>query len=165
MLLLVNSASGIKIDMHESIKTNLLRWRFNFFPAYWGSGAKITYLADDWREVRVKLPLTWRTRNYVGTIYGGSMYGAVDPIYKVILIRLLGPTYVVWDKSATISFKRPGRSDMFSCFKVEVKESEAIKAELCERESLERSYYVDLVDEKGVVHATVKKIIYIRRKE
>ena len=136
-----------------------------FLPGLLGSGAKITYLADNWREVRVKLPLTWRTRNYVGTMYGGSMYGAVDPIYMVMLIRLLGPTYVVWDKSATISFKRPGRSDLYACFKVEVGKLVAIKAELSERELLERSYYVDLVDEKGVVHATVEKIIYIRRKE
>jgi hypothetical protein len=36
------------------------------------------------------MPLSWRTRNYVGTIFGGSMNSAVDPIYMVILIRRLG---------------------------------------------------------------------------
>ena len=77
--------------MAESRRTRLQRWRFNFFPAYRGAGARITYIAADWREVRIKLPLNWLTRNYVGTIYGGSMYGAVDPIYMIMLIRLLGP--------------------------------------------------------------------------
>ena len=48
-------------------------------------------LADDFREVRVKLPLSLRTRNAVGTIFGGSLYGAVDPIYMIMLMRLLGP--------------------------------------------------------------------------
>ena len=76
--------------MAESRHTRLQRWRFNFFPAYRGAGARITYIAADWREVRIKLPLNWLTRNYVGTIYGGSMYGAVDPIYMIMLIRLLG---------------------------------------------------------------------------
>ena len=67
--------------MSESFKSRLTRWGFNLFPAYWGTGAAITYIDDSWREVRIKLPLTWRTRNYVGTLFGGSMYGAIDPIY------------------------------------------------------------------------------------
>ncbi len=91
--------------MAESLKTRLARWRFNFFPAYRGTGGRITYIAHDWREVRIKLPLSWRTRNYVGTTFGGSLYGAVDPIYMIMLIKVLGPDYVVWDKSATIQFK------------------------------------------------------------
>jgi hypothetical protein len=56
-----------------------MRWGFNFFPAFRGTGARITYIAGDYREMRVELPLNWRTRNYVGTIFGGSLYGAVDP--------------------------------------------------------------------------------------
>jgi acyl-coenzyme A thioesterase PaaI-like protein len=151
--------------MSESHKSRVIRWRFNLFPAYWGSGAHITYLADDWREVRVKLPLTWRTRNYVGTIFGGSMYGAVDPIYMVMLIRLLGPGYVVWDKGATINFRRPGRSALYACFRVNEEDTEMIKLELEQRDSIERTYQVDLVDKEGTVHATVVKTIYIRTKD
>jgi acyl-coenzyme A thioesterase PaaI-like protein len=52
---------------------------------------RVTYIAADWREVRIQLPLNWRTRNYVGTIFGGSLYGAVDPIYMIMLIKALGP--------------------------------------------------------------------------
>jgi hypothetical protein len=54
--------------MGESLQTRLTRWGFNLYPAYRGTGAWITYIASDWREIRVKLPLSWRTRNYVGTI-------------------------------------------------------------------------------------------------
>ena len=81
-----------------------MRWGFNVFPAYRGTGARVTYISADWREVRVALPLSWRTRNYVGTIFGGSLYGAVDPMYMIMLIRILGPGYTVWDKAATIRF-------------------------------------------------------------
>ena len=79
--------------MPESFNTRLRRWKFNLFPAYRGSGGRVTYIADDFREVRIKLPLSLRTRNAVGTIYGGSMYGAVDPIYMIMLMRLLGRGY------------------------------------------------------------------------
>jgi Domain of unknown function (DUF4442) len=68
-----------------------MRWGFNFFPAFRGTGARITYIAGDYREARVELPLSWRTRNYVGTIFGGSLYGSVDPMYMILLIKILGP--------------------------------------------------------------------------
>lgn len=71
---------------------------FNLFPAYRGTGGRLIYVAEDFCEVRVKLPVNWRTRNYVGTIYGGSVYASIDPIYMLMLIQILGPEYIVWDK-------------------------------------------------------------------
>src|SRR6266540_456863 len=58
--------------MPESWHTRWLRWKMKLFPAWRGTGATVTYIAGDFRELRVKLPLSWRTRNYVGTIFGGS---------------------------------------------------------------------------------------------
>jgi len=130
-----------------------------------GTGARITYIASDWREVRLEIPLSRRTRNYVGTIYGGSMYGAVDPIYMVMLIRLLGPEYIVWDKRASIAFKRPGRSTLYAQFHIVEEETQTIRAALQSSRSVDRTYTIDLVDGSGAVHATIEKIIYIRRKE
>ena len=80
-----------------------LRWRFNMFPAFRRSGGRITYISRDLKQVRIKLPLNWKTRNYVGTIYGGSMYAAIDPVYMAMLMKLLGANYVIWDKAAAIS--------------------------------------------------------------
>ncbi len=150
--------------MPESLQTRLERWRFNFFPAFRGTGARITYISSDWREIHVKLPLNWRTRNYVGTIYGGSLYGAVDPIYMVMLIKLLGPGYVVWDKAATIRFKQPGRSTLYARFKIDEQETEAVKAELVVKPSLDRVYTVELTDSSGTIYAWIEKTIYIRSK-
>ena len=65
--------------MPESWASRRMRWGFNFFPAFRGTGARVTYISGDFREVRVKLPLSWRMRNYVGTIFGGSFHAAVEP--------------------------------------------------------------------------------------
>jgi acyl-coenzyme A thioesterase PaaI-like protein len=151
--------------MAESFKTRWLRRGFNRFPAYRRTGGRITYIAADLREVRVKLGLTWRTRNYVGTLFGGAMYGAVDPIYMVMLIKLLGPDYVVWDRAATIRFRRPGRATLHATFRINRAETDAIRAALGGAGSIERVYRVDLVDEHGEVHAEVEKTLYIARKE
>ena len=145
----------------ESWRTRLLRWAFNLHPTYWSTGGRITFIASDYHEVRVRLPLSWRTRNYVGSIFGGSMYSAVDPIYMIMLIRILGRDYVVWDKSATIRFLRPGRSPLHATFVIEEEGIAAIKAELASAPKVERTFKVELTDADGTVHATVEKLLHI----
>lgn len=136
----------------------------NFWPCYRGSGARITYIAGDWKEVRVKLKLSLRTRNYVGSIFGGSLYSAVDPIYMLMLIKCLGPGYVVWDKAATIRFRRPGRSTLTATFKLDDAELDEIKHRLESEPKLDRTYRVELVDANSIVHAEIDKTIHISRK-
>lgn len=150
--------------MPESFSTKLLRWKFNLFPAYRGTGARVTYISADAREIHVKLPLSWRTRNYVGTIFGGSIYAAVDPIYMIMLIRALGPGYVVWDKSARVAFKRPGKTTLYARFRLDDEELRAIRSELETARSIDRVYTVELRDGAGKLHASVEKTIYIRKK-
>jgi uncharacterized protein DUF4442 len=147
----------------ESPASRRLRWGFNFFPAFRGTGARLTYIAGDYRELHVKLPLSWRTRNYVGTIFGGSLYGAVDPHYMIMLIKILGPGYVVWDKAATIRFRKPGRSTLYARFVISEEEIAEIRRLLETEPSIDRVYQVELKDAEGVVHAVVDKTIYIRK--
>jgi hypothetical protein len=149
----------------ESLKSKLMRWGFNMFPAYCVTGARITYVASDFREVHVRLPLSWQTRNYVGTIFGGSMYAAVDPVYMLMLIKNLGREYVVWDKSACITFKKPGRTTLYARFVIDQDELDAIHRELEQSRHVDRTYHVDLIDGSGVVHASVEKVVYVRRRE
>ena len=151
--------------MPESLRTKLARWGFNWFPAFRATGARITYIASDWREVRVRLPLTWRTRNYVGTIFGGSMYGAVDGLHIVMLIKNLGSDYVVWDKAASVRFRKPGRTTLYAHVHLPPEEFEAIRASLTSGGWIDRVYRVDLTDRAGTVHAEVEKTIHIRRRE
>ena len=140
-------------------------WKFNLFPAYRGTGGRLVSIADDWSEVRIKLRLTWRTRNYVGTLFGGSLYGAVDPLYMVMLMHRLGPEYVVWDKSASIRFRRPGRGTLYATFRVDDEELAAIRTAVAAEVKIDRVYVVELVDAEGIPHATVEKTIYIARRE
>ncbi len=94
----------------------LMKWGFNLSPMYRRSTARITSVSPDLLNVQIKLPISYKNRNYMGTIFGGSMFSAVDPIPMVQLINLLGHQYVVWDKSAQISFKRPGNVDLYAEF-------------------------------------------------
>lgn len=150
--------------MSESLRTRLFRWGFNLWPCYRGTGARVTHIASDWREVRVRLPLSWRTRNYVGTIFGGSLYAAVDPFYMIMLMKNLGPDYVVWDKAATVRFRKPGRTPLHAVFHLDDAELEEIRRVLAEHSKVDRSYTLHLVDRNGTIHTTVDKTIYVSRR-
>jgi acyl-coenzyme A thioesterase PaaI-like protein len=115
--------------------------------------------------VRLELPLSWRTRNYVGTIFGGSIYAAVDPIYMLMLIHRLGPEFIVWDKAASVEFKKPGRETLHARFLIGDDELAAIRMALESQRSVNRNYVVELKDGPGAVCARVEKLIYIRRRE
>ena len=150
--------------MHESWTSRLARWRFNWIPAYRGTGGRVTFISHDFTEIRVELPLWWRTRNYVGTIFGGSLYSAVDPIYMVMLIKVLGPGYVVWDKAAAIRFRRPGRTTLYASCKLDPALVDGIRDDLQTVEKLDRHFTIELKDAAGEVHAIVEKTVNIRRR-
>ena len=150
--------------MAESFARRIDRLKFNLFPAYRGTGARVTFISDDYREIRVKIPLSWRTRNYVGTIYGGSLYGGIDPIYMLMLIKTLGKDYIVWDKAAQIRFKRPGKETLFADFLLTEEELNEIKTLLETQKSVDRIYNVELKDKNGKVHCLIEKTLYIAKK-
>lgn len=148
--------------MSESWKTRLNRWGFNWFPVYRASGARIKYIAADWREIHVRLPLNRWTRNYVGTIFGGSMYSAVDPIYMVMLIKILGAEFEVWDKAATIRFFKPGRSTLYATFHLTEEDIAGIRADVSRDGKIERRFTIELTDQTGAVCCVCEKLLSIR---
>lgn len=138
-----------------------MRWGFNLWPCYRGTGGRVAYIAADWQEVRVRLPLSWRTRNYVGTIFGGSLYGAVNPFFMIMLMENLGAGFTVWDKAAAIRFRKPGRGTLTATFKLDEPELKEIRRLLLEQPKVDRTYTVLLVDGNGAIHAEIEKTIHI----
>jgi acyl-coenzyme A thioesterase PaaI-like protein len=142
------------------------RFVFNLWPCIRGTGSRVTYIAPDWSEIRVRLPLSWRTRNYVGSIFGGSLYASVDPYYMLMLIERLGREYVVWDKAASIRFRRPGRSTLTATFRVDDEELASIRSAVSAGGGeVDRTFLVELRDASGEVHAAVEKVIYVATRE
>ena len=151
-------------DMMESMQTFAFRHMLNLWPCYRGTGGRVTFIASDWRQATVRLKLGLRTRNYVGTIFGGSLYGAIDPIYMLMLIKILGPAYMVWDKAATIRFKKPGRGILEAQFLITEEEIAMIRDLASQARSIDRVYPVEFKDRDGQIVAQIEKTIYVRRK-
>lgn len=151
--------------MPESLETKLYRWRFYLYPCYLGTGGKVTYIAGDWREMRVELPLSWRTINIMGVIFGGAMFSSTDPMYMIMLMKSLGPDYIVWNKAASIEFKKQGKTTLYARFVLTDEDLQQIRADLARQPKIERTFRVELTDKSGTLNAAVEHLIHIRRKE
>jgi acyl-coenzyme A thioesterase PaaI-like protein len=158
------SRSGTRLQAWAFRHPRLFRHVLNLYPPFRGTGAWVTFIADDWSEMRVRIPLSWRTRNYVGTIFGGSLYAGMDPHFMFMLMHRLGPGYVVWDKAAGIRFRRPGRGTLTAVCRMPDAEVDEVRRILESQEKVDRTYTVDLVDGDGVPHATVEKVVNVRRR-
>ncbi len=150
--------------MAESFRSRRLRWKINWYPCYRGSGGRVTFISSDLREWRVELPLNRRTRNIWGTIFGGSLYASVDPMYGVMLSSLLGPDFVVWVKGAQIRFRKPGRETLRARFSLSEETLAELRAELAENPSAERTFLVELKDSGGEVCASVEATYHVGRR-
>jgi acyl-coenzyme A thioesterase PaaI-like protein len=155
------------VSLRSRMRTSprFARWMFNLWPCIRRTGARVTRISDDWLELDVCLPLNRVTRNYMGTIFGGSLYAAVDAWYTLMLIHVLGDGYVVWDRSAVIRFRRPGTSTLTAAMRITAGELDSIRTAIAAEGRIDRTYVVDLVDSDGVAHATVEKVVYIASRQ
>jgi len=144
-----------------------MRMLINLWPPFLGAGIRVRRLSSDWTEIDVEMKLRWWNRNYVGTHYGGSLYSMADPFFMVMLIENLGKDYIVWDKSASVRFKKPGRGTVSASFRLLEPQIREIKQALNshEKQKIERVFTVEVKDESGSVVAQIEKLLHIRRKD
>ncbi|HSN86981.1 MAG TPA: DUF4442 domain-containing protein [Thermoanaerobaculia bacterium] len=133
----------------------------NLYPPYLGAGVRVK-ASPDLRTFDVRMKLRWWNRNYVGTQFGGSLYTMCDPFYMLILIEALGRGYVVWDKAATIRFRRPGTGAVRATFHIPEERIREIREAADRGEKVEPVFTVEIRDDKGEVIAEVEKLLYIR---
>ena len=143
----------------------MVRMGFNFHPAFRGTGGRVVHVAKDLRHIRIRLALNWKTKNIVGSLYGGSLFAITDGAHPMMLMAALGDGYIVWDKAASIRYRKPGYSTLYADFVLTADEIASIHAALRDKPELERTYLVELKDSHGVVHAVVERTVYISEKK
>ena len=136
-----------------------------FYPPYVGAGISVTRVAPDLTGLEVEMTLSPLNRNFVGTQFGGSLYSMCDPFFMLMLMMQLGDGYVVWDKSASIDFLRPGRGKVKARFEMPREQVERIRAETDAQGKINPAFEVTVVDAQGEPVARVRKVLSVRRKD
>jgi len=136
----------------------------NLYPPFLGAGVRVRPGAD-LSSFDVRMKLAFWNRNYVGTQFGGSLYSMCDPFYMLILLEALGPGYLVWDKAATIRFRRPGRGAVRAHFEIPPERIAEIRAAADRDGKVEPVLVARILDEQGELVAEVEKVLSVRRRE
>ena len=149
------------------MKSRWQRFRFqllvNLYGPYLGAGVRVTRIAGDFSTIEVEMRLRPWNRNYVGTHFGGSLFSMVDPFFMIMLIELLGKGYVVWDKSGSIRFRRPGRGTVRARLEISPERVEEIRQAADAGGKTEPIFRVEIRDARGDVVAEVEKLISVKR--
>lgn len=142
----------------------LRRW-VNLWPPFLGAGIRVKHIAPDMKAVDVEMKLRWWNANYVGTHFGGSLFAITDAFYMLMLMANLGGDYIVWDKAASIRYRKPGRGTVRAEFRLTDAQIDDIREKLKTLPKYEPVFRVDVKDESGIVIAEVEKLLYVRKKE
>jgi len=135
----------------------------NLWPPFAATGIHVNW-GPDMKSAEVTMKLRPWNRNFVGTHYGGSLYSMCDPFYMLLLIKNLGPEYIVWDKAASIRFRKPGKGTVRAEFRVTDAQLDDIREQLKTLPKYEPIYTVEVKDASGDVVAEVQKTLHIRKK-
>jgi acyl-coenzyme A thioesterase PaaI-like protein len=144
-----------------------MNWRLRYlgwYPPLLGAGVKITRMDSDLRAVDAVMRLTRWNRNYVGVHFGGSLFSMTDPFYMVMLATNLGREYVVWDKAASIRYRRPGTGRVRAEFRLSEERLAEIRGVLKAEGRHDAKFAVELKNDDGEVIAEVERVIYCATK-
>ena len=137
----------------------------NLYPPFLGAGIRVTYPKGDPHTIVVRLGLHWWNRNLFGTQFGGSLYAMCDPFFVFIVLRNLGPGYIVWDKAVRIEFLKPGRGLVTAECHLDGQQVERLRREAADGSKQLPEYTVEIRDAGGDLVARVRKRLYVRLKK
>jgi acyl-coenzyme A thioesterase PaaI-like protein len=144
--------------------STIYKYGFNWSPMYRRTTAKLIEVSDDLHFVKIRMKLNWKNKNYAGTIFGGSMLAATDPIYMIQLIQILGNDYVVWDKAVEARYKKPAKTTIYGEFHFSKEEIDTIKQQVATNNEIDILKTMNLVDTEQNIIATFNKTLYIADK-
>ena len=147
-----------------TMRSHALRRWVNLWPPLLGAGIRIRRVAPDMKSIDVEMKLRWWNANYVGTHFGGSLFAMTDAFYMLMLMANLGRDYIVWDKAASIRYRKPGKGTVRAEFRLTDAQIDDVLENLKTLPKYEPVFRVDVKDEQGTVIAEVEKMIYIRKK-
>lgn len=148
-----------------NLRQRLLMRIVNLYPPYLAAGIRVQHRHGDEHTFVVRMKLTFYNRNFFGTQFGGSLYSMTDPFFVFILLRRLGDGYLVWDRSATIDFLRPGRGPVTGRYHVPPEAIADIKSRVDAGEIVEPVFSADIVSDDGEVVARVTKRLWVKKKK
>jgi len=131
------------------------------YPPFVPMRIKVLEISDNWRSVRIRLPLNALSRNPGGVMFGGYQAALADPVAALACARVF-PGYSVWTRAMTISFEHGGNSDLEMRFSLTPEQEAAIRIELARDGRSTPSFEYGYFRKDGVRCTVISNTVAIR---
>ena len=142
-----------------------LRWLLNCFQPWWFQRVRAVSIGADFRSARVVVRRSWLNGNLNGSIFGGSLTAAVDPVHAVLLWQVFahrGRRVVAWSADVRVVFEAPARTDVTFEFHIEEQELAELERALETRGRAQKRFEVEGRDVHGTLTVRGQVVVALR---
>lgn len=143
-----------------------LKWLLRIYPPFLFQRIWVKKIHTDFQGVDVKIIKSIFNKNSNNTIFGGTIFSAVDPFYAILIDQRLQShgfkKTVAWLKSASIEYKKPGLTDLKFSIKITDEDFNECMDTLKSRGRIIKTFFVEILNEQNEICAIAKNEIYIR---
>ncbi len=143
------------------------RWLLSLYPPFLCQRIRVTEIGPGFRRVTVRVSQSLLNRNLNGTIFGGTMYSAADPIYVLMFWQVFAHEGIAtrcWLKEASVRFLKPARGRLTLVFELGEADVSKARERLARGERHVHSGSTPIVDEDGETCAVVETEVHVKRR-
>lgn len=146
---------------------NTLSWLLRFYPPLFFQRIWVKKFHKGFTGVDVKVGKSFLNINYNRSVFGGTIYSAVDPFLPVLFFQIfahLGDEVIVWQKAADIEFIKPAYQSLFFSITLAPADIDDAIRIVRSGEKYIRSFRVSITNAEGDECAVMNSTVYVRQK-
>ncbi|MVZ63984.1 DUF4442 domain-containing protein [Sphingobacterium humi] len=143
-----------------------MKWALRLYPPFFFQRIWVKTILDNYLGADLKINKSLLNINSNKTIFGGTIFSAIDPFYPILLDQYFKHQgimrTVAWLKTAHIEYRKPGRTDLqFSIRLDEAVLKEALSI-IQTQGKVVKTFATHVYDKNGTLCAVAHNEIYIR---
>jgi hypothetical protein len=150
------------------LKSGFARFLINLYPPMLFNGVRVLYISKDFTSLKLRIRRTLFTRNHSGSIFGGSLFSAVDPFYALMFWQIFQQEEIncsTWLKSAEIKYLKPANKKLYASLFISEEEKKQALLTIKSQGRFDAHYTIYLVDKEGFKYVEIKQLITLKNKK
>lgn len=149
-----------------NVSPHMMKWILRFYPPFLFQRIWVKSISNDYKTLEIKVFKSLFNINSNKTIFGGTIFSAVDPVYPLLLNAILLnkglKKTIVWLKSASIDYIKPGNTSLQLNVRISDEEIEDAFSVIKKEGKVLKTFHSEIINKHGEVCATAHSEVYLR---
>lgn len=143
-----------------------LKWILRTYPPFLFQRIWIKKIHSNFTGVDVKIFKSLLNINTNKTLFGGTIFSAIDPLHSILLDQAFQArgmkNTVAWLKSAKIDYLKPGKTSLHFSIRIREHEIEEAYNTIQQKGKVIKTFITEVYDNNGIKCVVCHNEIYIR---